>query len=100
MMEPEPTLPFGDAEDTVAWLLDRAQMFDPYIHRPVFEQLARWIEHAAADTLRMDWLADPANTIGNVQLPTQCVTDNVHSLRAAIDDAMKLPAPSNAGNQR
>lgn len=50
---------------------------------------------ANADSVRMNWLADPENAVGNVQLPTQCVTDNVHSLRAAIDAAMKLPAPSN-----
>lgn len=42
------------------------------------------------DAERMDWLADPDNTIGNVQLPTDCVLQNVHSLRAAIDAAMKL----------
>ena len=42
------------------------------------------------DAERLDWLADPSNTIGNVQLPTECVLQNVHSLRAAIDAAMQL----------
>ena len=40
------------------------------------------------DRERLDWLADPDNTTGNVQLPIKCVTENVHSLRAAIDAAM------------
>ncbi len=41
------------------------------------------------DAERLDWLADPNNSIGNVQLPTECVTENLHSLRAAIDAAME-----------
>ena len=41
------------------------------------------------DAERLDWLADPNNSIGNVQLPTECVIGNAHSLRAAIDDAME-----------
>lgn len=45
---------------------------------------------AAADTARLDWLADPENVIGNVQLPTMCVMNNLHDMRAAIDEAMKL----------
>lgn len=46
------------------------------------------LERAEKDAARLDWLADPANTIGNVQLPTECVEQNIHSLRAAIDAAM------------
>lgn len=41
------------------------------------------------DAERLDWLADPNNSIGNVQLPTKCVTENPHCLRAAIDAAMQ-----------
>jgi hypothetical protein len=48
------------------------------------------IELLQKDADRLDWLADANNTIGNVQLPTQCVQDNIHSLRAAIDAAMQL----------
>lgn len=48
-----------------------------------------------ADKLRIDWLADVNNRIGTVQLPREIVEANVHSLRAAIDAAMKLHAPSN-----
>lgn len=40
------------------------------------------------DELRLDWLADRDNSIGNVQLPTDCVTANLGSLRYAIDAAM------------
>ena len=43
-----------------------------------------------ADKLRLDWLADRDNNIGNVQLPTMCVMNNLHSLRGAIDEAMRL----------
>ena len=42
-----------------------------------------------ADTRRSDWLADPKNHIGNVQLPREIVERNIHSLRAAIDEAMR-----------
>ena len=40
------------------------------------------------DADRLDWLADTNNLVGNVQLPTSCVEQNLHSLRAAIDAAM------------
>ena len=42
------------------------------------------------DTVRLDWLA------GNVQLPVECVACNLHSLRDAINMAMKLPEPPKA----
>ena len=40
------------------------------------------------DKIRLDWLADPDNQIGQVMLPTKAVIENLHSLRAAIDAAM------------
>lgn len=40
------------------------------------------------DRARLDWLADVNNTIGNVTLPRDIVERNLHSLRAAIDEAM------------
>ncbi len=67
------------------------------------EKIARYYAACSRDTIlallaerkelvmdreRLDWLADPDNTTGNVQLPIKCVTENVHSLRAAIDAAM------------
>lgn len=50
------------------------------------------------DTVRLDWLADRDQHIGNVQLPAECVTCNLHSLRDAIDMAMQMQ-PENAGTQ-
>lgn len=43
------------------------------------------------DTARLDWLADPANEIGNVILPGWC-SDEYNSLRDAIDAAMQEQA--------
>lgn len=66
------------------------------------EKIARYYAACSRDTIlallaerkelikdreRLDWLAAPDNTTGNVQLPIKCVTENVHSLRAAIDAA-------------
>lgn len=48
------------------------------------------IDRLRKDADRLDWLADPENTIGNVQLPSECVLQNLHSLRDAIDAARKL----------
>ena len=42
------------------------------------------------DKARLDWLADKNNNIGNVQLPSECVENNLTSLRDAIDAAMLL----------
>lgn len=42
------------------------------------------------DTARLDWLADPANKIGSVILPTECVEQHLDSMRDAIDAAMRL----------
>ncbi len=47
---------------------------------------------AQDDTKRLDWLADKSHKIGNVTLPAECVNRNLHSLRAAIDDAMEMHA--------
>ena len=41
------------------------------------------------DKERLDWLADPKNNLGKVQLPRICVERNPHSLRDAIDAAME-----------
>lgn len=41
------------------------------------------------DTVRLDWLADPANKIGSVLLPTECLEQHLDSLRDAIDAAMQ-----------
>ena len=43
------------------------------------------------DTVRLDWLDDPENTIGKVMLPGWC-SDEYDSLRDAIDAAMRIQA--------
>jgi hypothetical protein len=48
------------------------------------------------DKARIDWLADPENAIGNVQLPVGAVTENIGSLRDAIDAAMSGNYEKNA----
>ena len=50
------------------------------------------------DTVRLDWLADRDQHIGNVQLPAECVACNLHSMRDAIDMAMQMDK-ENTGTQ-
>jgi hypothetical protein len=47
---------------------------------------------AITDTDRINWLASTEQNIGNVQLPTECVENNLSSLRDAIDSAIKIDA--------
>ena len=42
------------------------------------------------DKLRLDWLADVNNSIGNVLLPRDIVERNLGSLRDGIDEAMRI----------
>ena len=42
------------------------------------------------DRARLDWLADVDNKLGGVTLPRDIVERNLHSMRAAIDDAMSI----------
>ena len=42
------------------------------------------------DKLRLDWLADINNKIGNVSLPRAIVERNLSSLRDVIDEAMRI----------
>jgi hypothetical protein len=46
-------------------------------------------EALRGDKELLDWLADPENEVGNVQLPNKCVMDNLGSLRDAIRQAMQ-----------
>lgn len=57
------------------------------VSRYTLAALLAELKELVSDRERLDWLADPDNTIGNVQLPLKCVTANVHSLRDAIDAA-------------
>jgi hypothetical protein len=45
------------------------------------------LQELIRDAQRLDWLADPENKKGNVQLPVGAVESNTHCLRAAIDAA-------------
>ena len=48
------------------------------------------VDELERDKARLDWLADPGNEIGAVQLPRKCVEENLDSLRSAIDAAMEM----------
>ena len=48
------------------------------------------LQELLKDKERLDWLADVNNNIGIVLLPTNIVERNLHSMRDAIDEAMKL----------
>ena len=41
-------------------------------------------EELEGDAELLDWLSDKNQNIGNVELPTECVVQNLHSLRDAI----------------
>ena len=62
----------------------------------LFEQsaleLSPKLQQGLDDTKRLDWLADPANKIGSVILPTECVEQHLDSMRDAIDAAMRIQA--------
>jgi len=57
--------------------------------RGVIDRQEAFIEQLRKDKARLDWLADPQNTIGNVTLPRQHIMDHPDSMRAAIDAAME-----------
>jgi len=63
--------------------------------RGVIDRQEALIEQLRKDKARLDWLADPQNTIGNVTLPRQHILDHPDSMRAAIDAAMKLTKEEN-----
>jgi hypothetical protein len=56
----------------------------------VHNELTARLQRGADDKRRLDWLSDKNNLVGNVQLPTTCVMDNLTNLRSAIDAAMEL----------
>lgn len=58
--------------------------------REVFDALRDERDTLLADKARIDWLADVNQSIGNVQLPAECVTMHLDSLRGAIDAAMAM----------
>lgn len=66
--------------EKIAWGSDTSLM----------REAAQELKKLHKDKLRIDWLSDRDNLIGNVQLPTECVVENIHDMRAAIDSAMAI----------
>ena len=52
------------------------------------DQLKITFHELLKDKARLDWLASVDNKIGGVTLPRDIVERNLHSMRAAIDEAM------------
>ena len=50
------------------------------------------------DKARLDWLADVDNKLGGVTLPRDIVERNLHSMRAAIDEAMVVDRLNRGNN--
>ncbi|NIT58399.1 MAG: hypothetical protein GWN00_19885 [Aliifodinibius sp.] len=48
------------------------------------------ISRLERDEERLNWIADVNNNFAALQLPKQVVENNVHDMRAAIDEAMRL----------
>lgn len=71
---------------------DNGYFGDPREDSGLIYEVVDRVLAAHPDTKRIDWLSDVNNHIGNVHLPTECVTRNPDSLRAAIDAAMELDA--------
>ena len=58
--------------------------------RVEIDQLKITFNELLKDRSRLDWLADVDNKMGGVILPRDIVERNLHSLRAAIDEAMSI----------
>lgn len=67
-----------------AWIIWEGQKCSNFYAYDTFEAVPH------PDTARLDWLADPANKIGSVLLPTECVEQHLDSMRDAIDAAMRI----------
>jgi hypothetical protein len=75
----------SEHETEIRDCLERGLHIDPYNVRGILREL----DELRKDKARLDWLADPKNTIGNVTLPRHHIMDHPDSMRAAIDAAMK-----------
>lgn len=82
----------AEIAELVEHLRIKAQSFTP----GRAQQAADALELLAADARRLDWLGDPENQRGVVQLPTACVERNIDSLRRAIDAAMAMDVKERA----
>jgi len=65
------------------------------INNEVLKYVAKIMHPLQKDKTRLDWLADPSNHLGNVQLPRGAVETNLDSLRNAIDATMEGKYPKN-----
>ena len=83
--------------------MNLSALLDPDNEILDFEQsaleLSPKLQQGLDDTKRLDWLADRDQHIGNVQLPAECVACNLHSLRDAIDMAMRMQPENDAETQ-
>ena len=58
--------------------------------RAEIDQIKITFHDLLKDRARLDWLADVDNKLGGVTLPRDIVERNLHSMRAAIDEAMSI----------
>ena len=75
-----------DTGKTAAWIIWEGQKCSNFYAYGTFEPIPH------PDTVRLDWLADPANKNGSVILPAECVERHLDSMRDAIDAAMRIQA--------
>ena len=75
-----------DTGKTAVWIIWEGQKCSNFYAYDTFEPISH------PDTVRLDWLADRDNHIGNVQLPAECVEQHLDSMRDAIDAAMRIQA--------
>ena len=54
------------------------------------DQLKITFNELLKDKARIDWLADVNQNMGDLILPRDIVERNLHSMRAAIDEAMPI----------
>ena len=85
-----PFADFLEREESITENHEKAEMIR-HLEKKV-AQLEHENDQLKADAKRLDWLSDLDNLIGNVTLPTHCVTANLDNLRAAIDMAMQEPS--------
>lgn len=86
------TVTLVDANDEVVRLRERCRIHEANcaaLEKAWYDQ-GREIDALRKDKARLDWIADTGNGFASLQLPGECVRRNLHSMRAAIDDAMAM----------
>lgn len=82
---------FADLDEETRWLGQRYRSDPTGTAQALLEHLRRVqsaLNDARKDAERIDWLSDPAQDIGRLMLPSECVQHHLDSLRGAIDEAM------------